>query len=117
MNDHKATLLEANDYIISGDNEMFLSLCTEDVVWEFVGEQVLRGKQAVRDYIATAYATPPEFFVDDLISESNHVVAIGRITLKNGDGNKIHAEYCDVWKFRENKMAALKAFVSEIKPQ
>jgi ketosteroid isomerase-like protein len=112
MTDNKAILLKANEHIINGEKEDFLSLCTEDVVWEFVGDQVLNGKQAVRTYLENNYVEPPEFIVQDLIGEGDHVVAVGLITMKDADGVKVTSDYCDVWIFREGKMAALKAFVT-----
>ena len=117
MATNKEVLLQANDHIRKGDHEAFLSLCTEDVVWNFIGEQILYGKGAVREYMTTAYTEPPEFIVEELISEDDHVIALGRISLKDRDGKIVESDYCDVWKFREGRMATLKAFVSEIKPK
>lgn len=45
---HKAILLEGNAAIARGDNEGFLALCSDDTEWKFVGEQTLKGKEAVR---------------------------------------------------------------------
>src|SRR5918992_3878699 len=53
--ENKATLKQANAAIAEGDTERFLSFCTEDTEWTFVGEQTLRGKAAVREYIAKTY--------------------------------------------------------------
>ena len=115
MEDNKAILLKANEHIVNGEHEAFLSHCREDVVWEFVGDQVLNGKQEVREYIDANYITPPEFTVLDLIGEGEHVVVIGVISLKDENGKTVTSDYCDVWTFCDGKMAALKAFVSERK--
>lgn len=48
---NKQTLELANAAVTSGDYEGFLSYCTEDTIWTFVGEQTLQGKEAVRDYM------------------------------------------------------------------
>ena len=52
---NKAILERANAAITEGDNEGFLSYCTEDTEWVFIGDKVLQGKDAVRQYMATAY--------------------------------------------------------------
>lgn len=39
--------------------------------------------------------------------------ALGTITLKDEKGTPIEHAYCDVWRFREGKMAELQAFVVE----
>ena len=108
---HKAILEKANAAITSGDYEGFLSFCTEDTEWTFIGEQVLRGKQAVREYMAVTYLEPPKFMVEHLIGEGEFVTAVGKINMKNEEGEMTEYAYCDVWRFREGKMADLKAFV------
>jgi uncharacterized protein len=109
--DNKEVLLKANAAVSEGNNEGFLSFCTEDVIWEFVGDTVLKGKQAVRDYMAVSYATPPKFQVLNLIAEDDFVTAIGTISIKDEEGAMGNYSYCDVWRFSDGKMAALKAFV------
>ena len=81
--DHKAILTAANAAITNGDNEGFLSFCTDDTEWTFVGEQTLKGKEAVRQYMAVAYVEPPKFLVGNLIADGAFVTAIGKISMKN----------------------------------
>jgi ketosteroid isomerase-like protein len=110
---NKAILETANAAVTQGDNEGFLSFCTDDVTWEFVGDQTLEGKEAIRQYMKTTYLEPPQFMVENLIAEGEFVTAIGKISLKDEDGKMIHYSYCDVWRFRDGKMAELKVFVIE----
>jgi ketosteroid isomerase-like protein len=109
--DNKATLKKANAHVAKGEYEEFLSFCTEDTEWTFVGDQILKGKEAVRQYMATAYLQPPKFNAENLIAEGNYVTVLGKISLKDQDGKTTAYDYCDVWKFRDGKMAELKAFV------
>ena len=111
---NKNVLLKANAAITEGDNEGFLTSCTEDVKWEFVGDQVLNGKEAVRAYLKKEYVEPPKFEVENLIAEGDFVTAIGKISLKDESGKVTHYSYCDVWRFHDGKMAELKAFVIQI---
>ncbi|GAA4917826.1 nuclear transport factor 2 family protein [Mucilaginibacter defluvii] len=112
--DNKATLTKANSYVTAGDNEGFLTYCTDDVVWEFVGDQVLKGKDAIREYMKDAYVEPPSFDVQNLIAEGDFVTSVGLISMKDEKGQLINYSYCDVWEFRDGQMAALKAFVIAI---
>lgn len=109
--DNKTMLLAANDLIAKGDNEGFLTFCSEDVVWEFIGDRMLKGKMAVREYLEATYLEPPVFDVQHLVGEDDYVTAIGKITLKDTSGNPVTYSYCDVWRFREGQMVALQAFV------
>lgn len=110
---NKAILEKANAAIVEGNNEGFLSFCTDDTVWTFVGDRTLEGKDAVRQYMAKAYIEPPKFMVETLIAEGEFVTALGQISMKNEEGKMVNYSYCDVWRFQDGKMAELKAFVIE----
>jgi uncharacterized protein (TIGR02246 family) len=111
---HKEILEQANAAIVKGDFEGFLDLCTEDTEWTFEGDRTLRGKSAVREWMKETYKEPPQFKVSRMIAEADLVAAIGEITLKDEAGNAVQNSYCDVWRFRDGKMAELHAFVVEI---
>lgn len=115
--DNKDILQKANAAVTEGDNEGFLSLCTEDIRWDFVGDKTLTGKEAIRAYMKATYVEPPKFDVENLIAEGDFVSAIGKISMKDAAGKVIDYSYSDVWRFRDGKMAGLQAFVIEIKPQ
>lgn len=108
---NKAILQEANAAIMRGDIEGFLSHCTDDTIWEFVGDQTLKGKDAVRQYMKKTYIEPPKFDVVDLIADDDFVTAVGNITLKDDSGTNVTYAYCDVWRLRDGKLAELRAFV------
>ena len=110
---HKAVLTRANEAISKGNHEGFLAFCTEDTEWNFVGDRTLKGKEAVRQYMAHAYREPPVFRVERMIAEGDFLTAIGEITLKDEDGKATDYSYCDIWHFRDGKMAELLAFVVE----
>jgi ketosteroid isomerase-like protein len=112
--DPKEILTRANAAIEAGDNERFLQFCTEDIEWEVVGDVVLRGKPAVREYMATEYAAPPRFTVTEMFSEGDLLTAMGELMADDGSGDPIRTRYCDVWRFRDGLMAELRAFVIEI---
>ena len=110
---NKEILERANAAVTAGDNEGFLHFCTDDTTWTFVGGKTLRGKEAVREYMATAYLEPPKFVVENVIAEEEFVIAVGAISMKDEEGKMVDYSYCDVWRFRDGKMAELKAFVME----
>ena len=58
---HKEILLKANACVTAGGYTGFLSWCNDDVIWEFVGDKTLSGKESVPAYMKTAYIEPPEF--------------------------------------------------------
>lgn len=108
---NKAILKQANAAIVKGDTEGFLSFCSDDTEWTYVGDRNLKGKEAVRQYLATTNVEPPKFTVENLIAEGDFVTALGDIVIKNENGKESYHSYCDVWRFRSDKMVELKAFV------
>lgn len=111
--ENKAILEQANAAITRGEYEVFLSFCTDDTEWNFIGDTILQGKEAVRQYMAKTYVEPPKFMVENLIAEGAFVTAVGKISLRNEAGEMKHYSYCDVWRFEDGKMKELKAFVVE----
>ncbi|MDV6167130.1 nuclear transport factor 2 family protein [Flavobacterium sp. DG1-102-2] len=109
--DNKEILLAANAAVSRGDNNGFLAFCAEEIIWEFVGEQTLQGKKAILEYMESTYLEPPKFNVENLVAEGEYVTAVGNITIKDKQGNPTAYDYCDLWRFRNGKMVALKAFV------
>ena len=114
-NNNKAILEAANAANAEGNYEGFLSFCTDDTEWTFVGDKTLSGKEAVRQWMATEYVEPPLNIVANLIAEGDFVTAVGDLTIKDKDGKAAHYSYCDVWRFRGGKMVELKAFVIKTK--
>jgi uncharacterized protein (TIGR02246 family) len=116
---NKAILEEANAAIAQGNYEGFLSFCADDTEWTFVGDKTLKGKEAVRQWMAMTYIEPPKFRVANLIAEGDFVTALGDITMKDEDGKAAHYSYCDIWRFRGDKMVELRAFVipAEVKTE
>jgi uncharacterized protein len=116
---NKAILEAANGAIAKGDYEEFLSFCTDDTKWIFVGNKILNGKEAIRQWMATEYVEPPLNIVANLIAEGDFVTAVGDLTIKNKSGKATHYSYCDVWRFRGGKMVELRAFViqTEVKDE
>ena len=111
---NKEILEKANAAITQGDFEGFLTLCTEDTQWTFEGERTLEGKAAVREWMKTAYKEPPRFKVERMIAEGDFLAALGEITLKDESGKAVRNTYCDVWRYRDGRMAELHAFVVPI---
>jgi uncharacterized protein len=110
---NKSILQEANAAISKGNIEGFLSFCAEDIEWTTVGEETIKGKEALRQWMATAYVEPPEYTLVNLIAEGDFLVALGDITLKDKEGKPRNHAYCDVWRFRDDTMVELRAFVVE----
>ena len=112
---NKQILQKANEAVSNGDNEGFLAWCTNDTVWNFLGDVTLRGKEQVRQWMAENYLEPPINNVTNLLADGNFVIATGTITVKDKDGKATVSAYADVWRFEGGKMAEVNAYVVEVK--
>ncbi len=110
---NKEILLKANNALAESDNEGFLAFCTEDTRWILLGDTILDGKEAVREWMAKNYIEPPKFDVKNLIAENDYVIATGEIKIVDVDRKTRNYSYCDLWRFRDGKMSELEAFVIE----
>jgi uncharacterized protein len=91
--------------------EGFLSFCTDDVKWIMVGDKTVNGKVAIRQWMASMNIEPPEFTIDNVIAESDFVVAHGDMTMKDEDGEIAPYSYCDIYRFSGDKIFELRSFV------
>lgn len=107
----KDVLVAANAAIAAGDVEGFLSHCTDDIRWTYVGGRSLSGKEEVRSFLADSGDDPDRFTVTDLISEGDVVTALGEIWQSDEGGTPVRHQYCDVWRVRDGRLAELRAFV------
>ena len=110
---NKAILEAGNAAIAAGNNEGFLSFCSEDTEWTFVGDKTLRGKEAVRQWMADEYVEPPTNTVVRFVAEGDFLTVLGYLIMKDKNGKATQYEYCDIWRFQEGKIVELKAFVIE----
>lgn len=91
--------------------EEFLSFCADDVVWTMVGNKTTKGKNAIREWITSMDMESPKFTVDNIIAEGAFVTAYGNMTMKDKEGKTVPYAFCDIYRFRDGKIAELNSFV------
>jgi ketosteroid isomerase-like protein len=97
--------------------EGWLGFCADDVEWTIVGEKSVKGKEAIRNWMASMDIEPPKFTVARIIAEGDSVVAHGNMTMKDKEGKTAPYAYCDVYRFRNNKIVELLSFVVKTEPK
>jgi uncharacterized protein (TIGR02246 family) len=109
---------KVNDAFANNDSEAFLNFCAEDVQWTIVGDQAVSGKNGIREFMKKMEGMdPPKFTVDKIVSDDDSAVAYGGMTMKDDKGNDVSYEYCDIYRFRSDKIAELRSFVVKLKDQ
>jgi ketosteroid isomerase-like protein len=102
---------KVNASFAEGGVEGFLSFCADDVTWTIVGDKTVKGKDAIRKWMASMDMELPKFTVDNIIAEGDFVVANGDMTMKDKAGKTAPYAYCDLYRFRNGKIAELSSFV------
>lgn len=102
---------KVNAAFAEGSTEGFLSFCAEDVAWTMVGDKTVKGKEAIRQWMASMDSEPPKFTVANIIAEGDFVTTHGDMTMKDKDGKAVPYSYCDIYRFRGDKIVELRAFV------
>jgi ketosteroid isomerase-like protein len=109
---NKELIEKVNAAFTKGDNEGFLSFCAEDVEWTMVGDKAVKGKDAIRKWMASmGNMEPPKFTVNHIIAEGDFGMAYGDMTMKDKDGKAVPYSYCDIYRFRDNKIVELRSYV------
>ena len=65
----------------------------------------------MRAWMASMDMEPPKFTVDNIIAEGDVVTAYGNMTMKDKDGKAVPYADCDIYRFRDGKIAELHSFV------
>jgi ketosteroid isomerase-like protein len=97
--------------------EGFLVHCSDDVVFTMAGDQTIKGKDALRKWMASMGSEPPVLKINHVISEGDFAVAHGEMSMKERDGATGSYAFCDVYRFRGDKIVELNAFVVKAKAQ
>ena len=74
-------------------------------------QKTVKGKESIRQWMATIESEPPRFQVKNVIAEGDFVTAYGDMTMKDKDGNAVPYAYCDIYRFRGDTIVELTSFV------
>ena len=108
----RAMIKQLDDAFASGNLEIFYSLCSDDVVWEMAGEKTVKGIPAIREWMGSMGEMPlPKMFDTVVIVDGERASAFGKMTMQNEKGGKDTYDYCDIYRFSNDKIVELKSFV------
>jgi uncharacterized protein len=91
--------------------EGFLSFCADDVEWTMIGNPAVKGKEAIRNWLASMGSEPPNISPAGIIAEGDFASAYGNMTMKDKDGEVVQYSYCDIYRFSGDKIVDIKSFV------
>ncbi len=95
----------------------FLALCADEIVWRMVGEETARGKTEVKKWMELGIDNgeisfiPPSINCKNIIVEDKCVVAFGDMEIKKKNGEITNFSYCDIYRFKNDKIVELTSYV------
>jgi uncharacterized protein len=108
----KDIIQRINEGFAENNLEKVLSYCTDDFAWTMVGESTVRGKDAIRTWMASMDPQPPQFTIRRTVAEGDVVITQGDMVMpEKKNGAPIPYSFCDVYRFTGDKVAELNAFV------
>jgi ketosteroid isomerase-like protein len=110
--DRKTTVEKINNAFADNNLEKVLSFCTDDLVWTMVGDTTVKGKDAIRKWIASMNPQPPQLMIQQTVAEGDVVITRGDMIMKDSKNGIAHTySFCDVYRFEGDQVAELIAFV------
>jgi ketosteroid isomerase-like protein len=110
--DRKNTVQQINNAFAENNLEKVLSFCADDLTWTMVGDTTVRGKDAIRQWMASMDPQTPQITVRDTVAEGDLVIARGDMRMQEKkNGPAIPYTFCDIYRFEGDKVAELTAFV------
>ena len=112
MSNRKAIVEQINQAFAENNLEKVLSFCTDDLTWTMVGDTTVRGKDAIRKWMASMNPQPPQFTIQQTVAEGDFVITRGDMMMQEKkNGPSIPYSFCDIYRFAGDNVAELTAFV------
>ena len=110
--DRKSVVENINAAFAENNLEKVLSFCTEDLIWTMVGDKTVKGKDAIRQWIASMNPEPPQLMIQQIVAEGDVVIARGDMIMKDRNDGMAHTySFCDIYRFAGDRVVELIAFV------
>jgi len=110
--DRKGIIKRVNEAFAENNLEKVLSFCSDDFVWTMVGDSTVKGKEAIRKWMASMDPQPPQFTIHQTVADGDVVITRGDMTMQQKkNGPAIPYSFCDIYRFEGDKVAELTAFV------
>lgn len=117
-NKNKEIVEKVNAAFAENKPEIFMSFCADDVEWTMIGDKSFKGKDSIREFMASVEGMePPKFTVDETIAEGDSVVCYGGMKMAGEDGKTADYSYCDVYRFKDGKIVRLQSFIVKHKTE
>ena len=78
----KEIVQRINEGFAENNLEKVLSFCADDLTWTMVGDTTVRGKDAIRQWMASMDPQPPQLSIHEIIAEGDVVMTRGDMLMQ-----------------------------------
>ncbi|UII20756.1 nuclear transport factor 2 family protein [Fulvivirga ligni] len=108
-----------NECFITNDFDKILSLVTDDVEWEVIGDRHLKGKEKMKEFL---YSMPTDMEsslkLDHILTHGYEATCNGKVSYVNSKGEKGEVHFCDVFTFKglkDPRISKMTSYIIEVK--
>lgn len=117
MREKEEFIRDFNEAFSKNNLEFILNNMSEDIVWNFIGEKVVKGKEAVRDFMKPMSKVETlELELLEIITHGRTAAANGRMKIKEASGEIKNFGFADFYVFDGLKMPKVKKLTSYVVP-
>jgi ketosteroid isomerase-like protein len=115
----KSTNKQLSQQFSEGNFASCFDYFDSNIEWKIIGDKTLEGKEDVVNFCAkmlqeTANTT---FKNSNMVVENNNIVVEGNCKYFNEDKTEGEVNYCDVFKFENDKISKITSYCIENKPK
>jgi ketosteroid isomerase-like protein len=118
MKDTKAFLREFNEYWVREDTQAILDTVTDDICFGMAGGKRVTGKADFAEFLNQMTGsgnTDMGLDITNVIVDGDRAVVNGEISMAGDKGQRRTYAFCDVYRLAGGRVAALTAYVLEVK--
>lgn len=109
--------METTNYSLSqkfsgGDFPAVYPWFTEDIEWQLIGSRIVKGKADVIEFCNNMLVEMEgaELTNDDVIEAAGRIVIEGKCRYRDADGKEAVVNYCDLYRFEQNKIKTITSY-------
>lgn len=115
MENTRQLVEKINQLFVEGNMERFMDYLAEDVVWEMFisssGHTTINGKKELFNMDSSGMPAHTGFEFGTIVIEGNVASVQGTSTGKLNDGGAYKGYFCDVYHFRDDKIAKIESYI------
>lgn len=115
MREKEEFIRDFNEAFSKNDMEFILNNMTDDIVWNFIGEKTVKGKEVVKEFLKPmSRVETVELELLEIITHGRTAAANGRMKIKEPSGEIKSFGFADFYVFSGLKSPKVKTMTSYV---